>query len=345
MSIGRVIHPASCSWPSPTLPSCSTRVHIWASSCAARTHPEGGQTPSRTWTEHSDSSQSYNRRKLKAFVSRLNPCCNEVVLPLVPLFVSLVPFHPSPIIKVTLYTVLLPRQVLPHWLNLMVLLFQVLLQGFQVFQGFFFDVTLQYLEDSVSTDSLRDSVYLVPAPVMRSRFSNIFCKLTVSYTSYTRKRITTRRPQQRHQYISSEYSMMRLINSLTVSFLCVHLKNQTSWMAFDSQGHLQGCELLLAVPPEVLTRWPFSNEKIRGTSRSLEQFRLQLISESANPSCDMYCISNSKFILQPFEAKKCSFSMFPPFWFSLSIRYFRILQMYKDSLKKEIKKNNAFLGP
>lgn len=268
MPIGRVIHPASCSWPSPTLPSCSTRVHIWASSCAARTHPEGGQTPSRTWTEHSDSSQSYNRRKLKAFVSRLNPCCNEVVLPLVPLFVSLVPFHPSPIIKVTLYTVLLPRQVLPHWLNLMVLLFQVLLQGFQVFQVFFFDVTLQYLEDSVSTDSLRDSVYLVPAPVMRSRFSNIFCKLTVSYTSYTRKRITTRRPQQRHQYISSEYSMMRLINSLTVSFLCVHLKNQTSWMAFDSQGHLQGCELLLAVPPEVLTRWPFSNEKIRGTSRS-----------------------------------------------------------------------------
>ena len=161
-------------------------------------------------------------------MSRLNPCCNEVVLPLVPLFVSLVPFHPSPIIKVTLYTVLLPRQVLPHSLNLMVLLFQVLLQGFQVFQGFFFDVTLQYLEDSVSTDSLRDSVYLVPAPVMRSRFSNIFCKLTVSYTSYTRKRITTRRPQQRHQYISSEYSMMRLINSLTVSFLCVHLKNQTS---------------------------------------------------------------------------------------------------------------------
>ena len=101
-------------------------------------------------------------------MSRLNPCCNEVVLPLVPLFVSLVPFHPSPIIKVTLYTVLLPRQVLPHSLNLMVLLFQVLLQGFQVFQGFFFDVTLQYLEDSVSTDSLRDSVYLVPAPVIHA---------------------------------------------------------------------------------------------------------------------------------------------------------------------------------
>ena len=57
----------------------------------------------------------------------------------------------------------------------------------------------------------------VAAPVMRSRFSNIFCKLTVRYTSYTRKRIKMRRPQQRHHCISSEYSVLQSLSYVSIS--------------------------------------------------------------------------------------------------------------------------------